>query len=213
LEEAPDHTLSLKEVYEWVLQHSQKAKNKDRGWQNSVRHNLSMNAVSTLLFPPTIHKPSTHLLTPSPGFPKSRRREERQSLAPDRRRSQTRRHFHHPLPQRSQTQNRTPLRHSRSETSRVRSQRRSSHPRCHSSASTTSQRPQRSTDSLPSFGTQPQRCRVRSSLSSLQLSLARNAVACSARFFAVLHGSGRAGYIPSSDVCCSDAADADAGHE
>ncbi|SMR41429.1 unnamed protein product [Zymoseptoria tritici ST99CH_1E4] len=44
LKEAPDHTLSLKEVYEWVLQHSQKARNKDRGWQNSVRHNLSMNA-------------------------------------------------------------------------------------------------------------------------------------------------------------------------
>jgi hypothetical protein len=51
LKEAPDHTLSLKEVYEWVLQHSQKAKNKDRGWQNSVRHNLSMNAVSISIFP------------------------------------------------------------------------------------------------------------------------------------------------------------------
>lgn len=47
LKEAPGHTLSLKELYDWVVQNSQKAKDpKTRGWQNSVRHNLSMNAVS-----------------------------------------------------------------------------------------------------------------------------------------------------------------------
>lgn len=46
LKEAPNHTLTLKELYEWVSQHSQKAKDpSNRGWQNSVRHNLSMNAV------------------------------------------------------------------------------------------------------------------------------------------------------------------------
>lgn len=46
---APEHTMSLKELYEWVKAHSQKAKDpKNRGWQNSVRHNLSMNAVSVL---------------------------------------------------------------------------------------------------------------------------------------------------------------------
>lgn len=51
LKEAPDHTMSLRELYEWVSQHSQKAKDlKNRGWQNSVRHNLSMNAVSSPLF-------------------------------------------------------------------------------------------------------------------------------------------------------------------
>ncbi|PIB03126.1 Fork-head transcriptional regulator 2 [Cercospora beticola] len=45
LVEAPDHTLSLRELYEWVAQHSQKARDpNNRGWQNSVRHNLSMNA-------------------------------------------------------------------------------------------------------------------------------------------------------------------------
>ncbi|CAK3748725.1 Fork-head transcriptional regulator 2 [Lecanosticta acicola] len=45
LKEAPDYTLSLRELYEWIAQHSQKAKDpKNRGWQNSVRHNLSMNA-------------------------------------------------------------------------------------------------------------------------------------------------------------------------
>ena len=47
LKETPDHTMSLKELYDWIAQHSQKAKDpKSRGWQNSVRHNLSMNAVS-----------------------------------------------------------------------------------------------------------------------------------------------------------------------
>ena len=47
LKEAPDHTMALKSVYKWVLQHSQKARESPgTGWQNSVRHNLSMNAVS-----------------------------------------------------------------------------------------------------------------------------------------------------------------------
>jgi hypothetical protein len=47
LKEAPNHTMALKEVYEWVRQHSQKARDSvGTGWQNSVRHNLSMNAVS-----------------------------------------------------------------------------------------------------------------------------------------------------------------------
>lgn len=47
LKEAPEHMLSLRELYDWVKEHSQKAKDpKNRGWQNSVRHNLSMNAVS-----------------------------------------------------------------------------------------------------------------------------------------------------------------------
>ncbi|KAI6859280.1 hypothetical protein KC323_g6659 [Hortaea werneckii] len=45
LREAPEHTMTLKDLYEWVREHSQKAKDsKNRGWQNSVRHNLSMNA-------------------------------------------------------------------------------------------------------------------------------------------------------------------------
>ena len=48
LKEAPDHTMALKNVYEWVRQHSQKARDSSgTGWQNSVRHNLSMNAVSS----------------------------------------------------------------------------------------------------------------------------------------------------------------------
>lgn len=47
LREAPEHTMSLKDVYTWVRQYSQKARDSTgTGWQNSVRHNLSMNAVS-----------------------------------------------------------------------------------------------------------------------------------------------------------------------
>ncbi|KAK3676662.1 hypothetical protein LTR78_003437 [Recurvomyces mirabilis] len=45
LKEAPDQIMSLKELYDWIKEHSQKAKDPaNRGWQNSVRHNLSMNA-------------------------------------------------------------------------------------------------------------------------------------------------------------------------
>ena len=52
LRDAPDHTMALKDVYKWVRQYSQKARDfAGTGWQNSVRHNLSMNAVS-------IHEPS-----------------------------------------------------------------------------------------------------------------------------------------------------------
>ena len=47
LVEAPNHSLSLKEIYSWVATNTTKAKEEgDRGWQNSVRHNLSMNGVS-----------------------------------------------------------------------------------------------------------------------------------------------------------------------
>ena len=51
LRSAPDRTMSLKEIYEWIEQNTNKAnesKAKDptnKGWQNSVRHNLSMNQV------------------------------------------------------------------------------------------------------------------------------------------------------------------------
>jgi hypothetical protein len=48
LRDAPDHTMALKDVYKWVRQYSQKARDSaGTGWQNSVRHNLSMNAVSS----------------------------------------------------------------------------------------------------------------------------------------------------------------------
>ena len=44
---APGHKMVLKEIYEWFEKNTNKSKNSDsKGWQNSIRHNLSMNAVS-----------------------------------------------------------------------------------------------------------------------------------------------------------------------
>ncbi|KAL1304050.1 hypothetical protein AAFC00_000487 [Neodothiora populina] len=42
--EAPNHTMSLRDLYTWVAEHSPKARDPNStGWKNSVRHNLSMN--------------------------------------------------------------------------------------------------------------------------------------------------------------------------
>lgn len=46
---APGNRMVLREIYEWFEKNTNKAKNSDsKGWQNSIRHNLSMNAVSML---------------------------------------------------------------------------------------------------------------------------------------------------------------------
>ena len=46
LMEAPGHKMILKDIYAWIAQNSDKAKDpSSKGWQNSVRHNLSMNGV------------------------------------------------------------------------------------------------------------------------------------------------------------------------
>lgn len=43
---APRYTMSLRDLYAWVAEHSPKAKDPtSTGWKNSVRHNLSMNQV------------------------------------------------------------------------------------------------------------------------------------------------------------------------
>ncbi|PGH17963.1 hypothetical protein AJ79_00862 [Helicocarpus griseus UAMH5409] len=45
LKTAPENKMVLKEIYEWFEKNTNKAKNSDsKGWQNSIRHNLSMNA-------------------------------------------------------------------------------------------------------------------------------------------------------------------------
>lgn len=51
-----DFTMSLKDIYAWVRDNSSKASPdpESKGWQNSVRHNLSMNKVSPIL----------HVITP-----------------------------------------------------------------------------------------------------------------------------------------------------
>ena len=47
LKSAPGHRMVLREIYEWFEINTDKAGDpKSRGWQNSIRHNLSMNGVS-----------------------------------------------------------------------------------------------------------------------------------------------------------------------
>lgn len=47
LMDAEDHKLSLQQIYKWVAKNTDKAINPAfKGWQNSIRHNLSMNGVS-----------------------------------------------------------------------------------------------------------------------------------------------------------------------
>ncbi len=46
----PEHKMVLKEIYAWFMSNTDKGNDPLRkGWQNSVRHNLSMNRVSTSL--------------------------------------------------------------------------------------------------------------------------------------------------------------------
>ena len=48
---APGHKLILRDIYAWIAQNTDKAKNPmNKGWQNSVRHNLSMNGVKLFEF-------------------------------------------------------------------------------------------------------------------------------------------------------------------
>ena len=49
LKSAPEHRMVLKEIYEWFEKNTDKAiDTSSKGWQNSIRHNLSMNGVSNL---------------------------------------------------------------------------------------------------------------------------------------------------------------------
>ncbi|KAF2404130.1 hypothetical protein EJ06DRAFT_189001 [Trichodelitschia bisporula] len=44
LQQAPNHTMVLRDIYEWFKEHTDKGRDpNERGWQNSIRHNLSMN--------------------------------------------------------------------------------------------------------------------------------------------------------------------------
>lgn len=52
LMQAPNHSMSLQEIYQWFQENTDKCKPGQRGWMNSIRHNLSMNAVSHVFPPP-----------------------------------------------------------------------------------------------------------------------------------------------------------------
>ncbi|ESZ98752.1 hypothetical protein SBOR_0858 [Sclerotinia borealis F-4128] len=41
---APDHSMVLQEIYRWFRENTTKGSSDTKGWMNSIRHNLSMNA-------------------------------------------------------------------------------------------------------------------------------------------------------------------------
>lgn len=48
---APGHSMALQEIYQWFGENTDKCKPGQNGWRNSIRHNLSMNAVSLPIAP------------------------------------------------------------------------------------------------------------------------------------------------------------------
>ena len=42
---APNHSMVLQEIYQWFRENTVKGSSDTKGWMNSIRHNLSMNAV------------------------------------------------------------------------------------------------------------------------------------------------------------------------
>jgi hypothetical protein len=57
LRQADGHTMVLRDIYRWFQDHTDKATaSETKGWQNSIRHNLSMNGVRpSRRFPSTKH--------------------------------------------------------------------------------------------------------------------------------------------------------------
>ncbi|KAJ5132182.1 hypothetical protein N7448_006340 [Penicillium atrosanguineum] len=43
LKDADGHRLSLQQIYDWFIKNTSKGRDSTKGWQNSIRHNLSMN--------------------------------------------------------------------------------------------------------------------------------------------------------------------------
>jgi hypothetical protein len=55
---APNKTMILRDIYEWFKSNTDKASaSETKGWQNSIRHNLSMNGVSKVI-PPKVLQPN-----------------------------------------------------------------------------------------------------------------------------------------------------------
>ena len=130
--EAPDYSRPLKEIYNWVLRNSAKVREdpSHKGWQNSVRHNLSMNHVSSLFWCSSSQKHHTDHITGIPKSPHPPPSEEDQPLEVVRRRGGSgSRHLHDQIPQQPEAQE-VSQRCYISEASRCGRQRRQSHSRC-----------------------------------------------------------------------------------
>lgn len=50
-----NRSMTLQEIYQWFRENTDKTKGEGKGWQNSIRHNLSMNGVRG--FFPLTHLP------------------------------------------------------------------------------------------------------------------------------------------------------------
>lgn len=62
LKETPNHTMVLKDIYKWFKDNTEKGQDPNqKGWQNSIRHNLSMNKVQSA--PHRQQKPSAKFIT------------------------------------------------------------------------------------------------------------------------------------------------------
>ncbi|KAK4154695.1 hypothetical protein C8A00DRAFT_42572 [Chaetomidium leptoderma] len=44
---SPERAMTLQEIYQWFRENTEKGKDDTKGWQNSIRHNLSMNLAFT----------------------------------------------------------------------------------------------------------------------------------------------------------------------
>lgn len=60
---SPDNKLSLQGIYRWFRENTLRGQDKSKGWQNSIRHNLSMNAVCVTFSCPQLFLGLTLLLT------------------------------------------------------------------------------------------------------------------------------------------------------
>ncbi len=62
--------MTLQEIYQWFCKNTNKGKDESKGWQNSIRHNLSMNKVgfyaSTGTSAPLLSDPSLSIYTSPP---------------------------------------------------------------------------------------------------------------------------------------------------
>lgn len=44
------HAMTLQEIYQWFRENTTKGKDESKGWQNSIRYNLTMNQVCALSY-------------------------------------------------------------------------------------------------------------------------------------------------------------------